>query len=478
MPSHPGDGRLYIDGEFVAAASGRTGVVEEKATGREIGTYALGAAEDVERAVGAARAAQPGWAGLSAPERAGYLRGFCGYLEAHYGDLVEQSMRETGGVRAKAEDEVGTSIRQLALSAVQVSENAGDILPPYKAGKLSLSRAVPLGVLGLITPWNYPMNLAMRALAPGLAFGNTVVLKPAELTPVIGGQVLAAAAEHAGLPPGVLNVVTGDGPEAGWALARHQGVDMLDFTGSREVGLAISRAAAGELRDIRLELGGSNAFVVLDDADVELAADCAMVASLEFQGQTCISASRHIVQRAVADAYVEAITRRAAALKVGDPFDAGNALGPLISTAQRDRLHGAIVEPSLAMGARLATGGTYDGLFYRPTVLTGVTPEMPAFREEVFGPVLPVTVVDTEEEAVALTNGLPMLMNSVFTRDLIRGLSVAERLQAGEVHVNDAHARHGAENQVPGFTRRQWIGLQRTPLHLPDWATAPATEES
>jgi benzaldehyde dehydrogenase (NAD) len=311
-----------------------------------------------------------------------------------------------------------------------------------------------------------------------LAFGNTVVLKPAELTPVIGGQVLAAAADHAGLPPGVFNVVTGDGPAAGWPLARHQGLDMLDFTGSREVGLAISRAAAGELRDIRLELGGSNAFLVLDDADVELAASCAMIASLEFQGQTCISASRHIVQRAVADAYLEAVTRRAAALQVGDPFTPGTDLGPLISAAQRERLHDTIVAPSLAMGAKLVTGGTYDGLFYRPTVLTDVTPEMPAFREEVFGPVIPVTVVDTEAEAVALTNGLPMLMNSVFTRDLIRGYSVAEQLQAGEVHVNDAHARHGAENQMPSFTRRQWIGLQRTPLNLPAWANGPLPEES
>jgi len=478
MASQPGDGRLYIDGAFVPAASGRTGPVEEKATGARIGSYALGGAEDVERAVAAARRAQPGWAGLSAPERAAYLRRFGGWLEDHYDELVEQSMRETGGVRAKGEDEVGTGIRQLALSAVQVSEHAGDILPPYKAGKLSLSRAVPLGVLGLITPWNYPMNLAMRAVAPGLAFGNTVVLKPAELTPVIGGQVLAAAADHAGLPPGVFNVVTGDGPEAGWPLARHQGVDMLDFTGSREVGVRISAAAAGELRDIRLELGGSNAFVVLDDADVELAAGCAMIASLEFQGQTCISASRHLVHRAVAARYLDAVVSRAAALKVGDPFEPGTALGPLISPAQVDRLHRTIIEPSLAMGAKLLTGGTYDGLFYRPTVLTDVTPEMPAFREEVFGPVIPVTVVDSEEEAVALTNGLPMLMNSVFTRDLIRGFAVAERLHAGEVHVNDAHARHGAENQMPGFTRRQWIGVQRTPLNLPDWAQAPARQES
>ena len=463
-------GRLYVGGVFRPAASGGSGVVEEKATGARIGTYAQGQAEDVDAAVAAARAAQPGWAALSAPERAGYLRGFAAYLQDNYEDLVALSMRETGGVRAKAEDEVGTSIRQLAISAVQATENAGDILPPYKAGKLSLSRAVPLGVLGLITPWNYPMNLAMRAVAPGLAFGNTIVLKPAELTPLIGGHVLALAAHHAGFPPGVFNVVTGDGPGAGKPLAEHPGVDMLDFTGSREVGVAIATAAAGQLRDIRLELGGSNAFVVLEDADVELAASCAMIASLEFQGQTCISASRHIVLRSVADAYVDAVTKRADALRVGDPFDDVD-LGPLISERQRDRVHREIVEPSIAQGARLVTGGTYEGLFYRPTVLADVTPEMPAFGEEIFGPVIPVTVVDTEAEAIALTNGYPMLMNSVFTADLMRGMDVAERLRAGEVHINDAHARHGAENQMPGFTRRQWIGVQRTPPTLPEWAT-------
>jgi benzaldehyde dehydrogenase (NAD) len=461
---------LYVDGVFRPAASGRSGVVVEKATGAKIGTYAQGQAEDVDAAVAAARAAQPGWAALSAPERAAYLRAFAAYLQDNYEDLVALSMRETGGVRTKAEDEVGTSIRQLAISAVQATENAGDILPPYKAGKLSLSRVVPLGVLGLITPWNYPMNLAMRAVAPGLAFGNTIVLKPAELTPLIGGHVLALAAHHAGLPPGVFNVVTGDGPGAGKPLAEHRGVDMLDFTGSREVGVAIATAAAGQLRDIRLELGGSNAFVVLEDADVELAASCAMIASLEFQGQTCISASRHIVLRPVADAYLDAVTKRADALRVGDPFD-GVDLGPLISERQRDRVHKAIVEPSIAQGARLVTGGTYEGLFYRPTVLADVTPEMPAFSEEIFGPVIPVTVVDTEEEAIALTNGYPMLMNSVFTADLMRGMDVAERLHAGEVHINDAHARHGAENQMPGFTRRQWIGVQRGPLELPEWAT-------
>jgi benzaldehyde dehydrogenase (NAD) len=200
-----------------------------------------------------------------------------------------------------------------------------------------------------------------------------------------------------------------------------------------------------------------------------------MVASLEFQGQACISSSRHIVHRSVAEKYVDAVARRVDALTVGDPMDSDIDLGPLISAKQRDRVHNDIVAPSIVMGAKLVAGGMYDGLFYRPTVLTDVTPEMPAFTEEIFGPVIPVTVVDSEEEAIALTNGHPMLMNSVFTADLMRGMAVAERLQAGEVHVNDAYARHGADDQMSGFTRRQWIGLQRTPLELPSWTADPLT---
>ncbi|MCT9934431.1 aldehyde dehydrogenase family protein [Planotetraspora sp. A-T 1434] len=474
MTSHPADGRLYIDGTWRPSASGEVGIVEEKATGARIGSYALGDVRDVDQAVAAARAAQPGWAALSAPARAAYLRGMADHLRDRYEELVTLSMRETGGVRAKAEDEVTTTIRQLHISAVQATENAGDILPPYKAGKLSLSRAVPLGVLGVITPWNYPMNLAMRAVAPGLAFGNTIVLKPAELTPISGGQVFAEAADHVGLPAGVFNVVTGEGQSAGWALAEHRGFDLVDFTGSREVGLAIAASAAADLRPIRLELGGDNAFLVLDDADIDLAASCALLASLEFQGQACISSSRHIVMREVAGRYIDAVVRRVEALRVGDPMTGEADLGPLISTTQRDRVHKKIVEPSVAMGAKVLTGGTYDGLFYRPTVLGDVTPDMPAFTEEIFGPVIPITVVDTEEEAIALTNGYPMLMNSVFSADLIRGMRVAEQLQAGEVHINDAFARHGAENQMGGFTRRQWIGVQRTPLTLPEWTADPA----
>ncbi|MBO3748427.1 aldehyde dehydrogenase family protein [Streptosporangiaceae bacterium NEAU-GS5] len=458
---------LYIDGRFTA--DGPTAAIQEKATGAQLGTYSLGGADDVDRAVAAARAAQPGWAALSAPARSAALTRFADHLRSRYDELIELSMRETGGVRAKAEDEVSAALRQLAISAVEAIGSAGDILQPYKEGKLSLSRSVPLGVVGVITPWNYPLSLAMRAVAPSLAFGNTVVLKPGELTPLLGGQVLAEAADAAGLPPGVLNVVPGDGPQAGWALAEHRGLDLLDFTGSREVGLAIAASAAADLRPIRLELGGDNAFIVLDDADVEAAAACALIASLEFQGQTCISSSRHLVHRDAADRYLEAVVRRVEALRVGDPMRDDPDLGPLISRTQLNRVHEGIVQPSITAGAKLITGGTYEGLFYRPTVLTEVTPDMPAYTEEIFGPVVPITVVDSADQAIELANAHPMLMSSVFTGDLMRGMAVAERVKAGEVHINDAHARHGAENQQPGFTRRQWIGVQRGPLDLPAW---------
>nr|WP_279581250.1 aldehyde dehydrogenase family protein [Fodinicola feengrottensis] len=354
------DAALFIDGTFQPSRTGRVDAVMEKATDQPIGSYAQADAQDVDRAVAAARTAQPGWAALSAPQRSAYLtaRSPAIWMRARRSSSSSACGRP-GGVRLKAEDEVTTSIRQLRISAVQAVENAGDVLPPYKAGKLSLSRAVPLGVIGLITPWNYPMNLAMRAVAPALAFGNTVVLKPAELTPIIGGQVLAEAAAHVGLPRGVLNVVTGDGPEAGWALAEHRGLDLLDFTGSRAVGLAITASAAADLRPVRVELGGDNAFLVLEDADIDLTASCAMVASLEFQGQACISSSRHIVHRAVVDRYVEAVTRRVEALRVGDPLSGQVELGPLISAKQRDRVHKDIVERSVAKGARVVAGGTY-----------------------------------------------------------------------------------------------------------------------
>ena len=460
---------VFIDGRFEAPAAPWRPVLD-KAAGRAFARYADASAEQVDRAVTAARRAQPAWADTDANTRCEVLRDFAAQLQRRHDELITLIVRETGGTAEKAEEELGQSVNQLLNSATQLTENAGSILPPYKPGKMSLSRAVPLGVIGLIVPWNYPMSLAMRALAPGLAYGNAVVLKPAELTPIAGGQVLAEAARAAGVPDGVFAVLPGDGPATGAALSRHAGLDLIHFTGSYEVGAAITEHGARTGTPVITELGGDNAFVVLDDADVDQAASCAVWTALWYQGQTCISAGRHIVQRSIAEAFTEAVVERVRKLRVGDPLREDVDLGPVITAGQLARFHEGLVLPSIRAGARVAVGGGHDGLFYRPTVLTDVTPDMPIFREETFGPVLPVTVVDTEDQALELANRHRTLMNSVFTGDPLRGYAFAQRMHSNEVHVNDGYARHGGEGQLAGFTRRQWIGLQTSPVSYPAWA--------
>jgi benzaldehyde dehydrogenase (NAD) len=465
------EAQVWIDGWCEPPASDWVPVLD-KAAGEPFARYGSASAEQVDRAVRSARRAQAEWAGVNANTRSDILRAFARELENRHDELITLIIRETGGTSEKAEEELGQSVTQLLNSATQLTENAGAILPPYKDGKISLSRTVPLGVIGLIVPWNYPMSLAMRALAPGLAYGNAVVLKPAELTPIAGGQVLAEAAKAAGVPAGVFNVVPGDGPTTGRTLSEHPDLDLIHFTGSFEVGQQIAAFAGRSFRAAATELGGDNAFVVLEDADLDQAASCAVWSALWYQGQTCITAGRHIVMRQVADEFTEAVVERVAKLRVGDPLRDEVDLGPIISETQLRRFDGGLVAPSVAAGAKVATGGTHDGLFYRPTVLTGVTPDMPVFTEEIFGPVMPITVVDSEAEALDLVNRHRTLMNSVFTGDPMRGLAFAERVKSNEVHVNDGYARHGGEGQLAGYTHRQWIGLQTTPTDYPAWARA------
>ena len=473
-PSAPSTQREYeslafIDGAFEPAGSEWLPVLD-KSSGIAFARCGSSSAEQVGRAVRAARRAQPAWAAVNANSRCQILRSFASQLQARRAELITLIIRETGGTAEKAEEEIDQSITQLLNSATQLTENAGSILPPYKEGKLSLSRAIPLGVIGLIVPWNYPMSLAMRVLAPGLAYGNAVVLKPAELTPIAGGQILAEAAQAVGIPSGVFNVTPGDGSTTGRTLSEHPDLDLIHFTGSFEVGHQIANFAAKSFKAVATELGGNNAFVVLADADIDRAASCAVWSALWYQGQTCITAGRHIVLRGAADAFTEAVVDRVRRLRVGDPLRGEVDLGPIISAAQLSRFHDGLVAPSVSAGATVATGCTFDGTFYTPTVLTGVTPDMPIFKEEIFGPVMPITVVDSEDEALNLVNRHRTLMNSVFSGDQLHGLAFAERLRSNEVHVNDGYARHGGEGQLASFTRRQWIGLQTTPTRYPAWA--------
>ena len=326
-PADEYSAEVFISGGFESPESDWLPVFD-KAGGVAFGRYGNASAAQVDRAVTAARQAQPAWADTDANTRCDVLRAFAAELDRRHDELISLIIRETGGTAEKAEEELGQSINQLLNSATQLTENAGSILPPYRRGKMSLSRAVPLGVIGLIVPWNYPMSLAMRALAPGLAYGNAVVLKPAELTPIAGGQVLAEAARAAGVPDGVFAVLPGDGPGTGSALYRHPELDLIHFTGSVEVGAAITEFAARTGKPAATELGGDNAFVVLDDADIEQAASCAVWTSLWYQGQTCISAGRHLVQRSAADAFTEAVVERVRKLRVGDPLRDRLVAGP------------------------------------------------------------------------------------------------------------------------------------------------------
>lgn len=475
------NGTLFIDGRFQP----RDDILctLEKATGRELGAQALASRADVAEAVAGAAAAQPAWAATGYDERAGILRAAAAIIQRRAIGFADLIVRETGSIHGKATYEVNAALNELYEAAALTSLPLAEVLPSHNPGKLSIAQRVPIGVVGVITPWNFPLVLAMRAIAPALALGNTVVLKPAEQTPITGGYLLAEIFHEAGLPPGVLQVVPGLGETAGDELVRR--ADMIHFTGSSEVGARIAATAGGLLKKVSLELGGNNAFVVLDDADVEAASMVGAWSSFHYQGQTCITASRHIVLRDVAEPYISALAMRAKNIEVGDPAHGQAGLGPMISEEQRDRALG-LVEHSVAMGARIVEGGTFDGLFVRPTVLTGVTTDMPVYTEEVFGPVAPVIVVDSEAEALALTNGTRYgLVNAVFTGDPMRGLAFAEQVRSGMVHVNDATCldeahvpfggrgasglggRSGGASNLEEFTERRWLTVQRTAVSYP-----------
>jgi benzaldehyde dehydrogenase (NAD) len=343
-----------------------------------------------------------------------------------------------------------------------------------------LVRRIPVGVIGAITPWNSPSVLGMRVVAPALALGNAVVLKPDPQTPVCGAAVFAAIFHEAGLPEGLLQVVIG-GADVGEALVTDPNVNMVSFTGSTAAGRRVGALAGGLLKKVSLELGGNNAFVVLEDADLAAAASAGAYSSFQFQGQVCFAVGRHIVQRAVADEYVDLLAGKARRLRLGDPYREDVDLGPIVNAKQLARVDG-IVQRSVSSGARLVEGGTHDGLFYRPTVLADVSTESPAWTDEIFGPVAPVIRFDTDDEAVALANASDYgLAAGVYSRSISRGLAVANRIRAGMVHVNDQTindeavipfggmglsgngSRFGGEANLDTFTEWQWLTVRDEP---------------
>jgi benzaldehyde dehydrogenase (NAD) len=460
--------------------------VIEPATGTSLGAVGLAGPDDVARAAAAAADAQPAWAAMPPRERAEIFRRAAAAFERDADAVARHIARETGAILPKGQHEVREAVQILHLAASLVMQPQGNLLssPP---GRLSMARRAPLGVVGVISPFNYPLILSIRAVAPALAAGNAVVVKPDAQTPVAGGFVIARAFEEAGLPAGLLHVLPGGG-DAGEAICTDPNVAMVSFTGSPGVGRRVGELAGRHLKKVSLELGGSNALIVLDDlddADLDLAAGNAAWGAYAHQGQICMASNRILVHSAVAEGLKDRLVAKANHLPVGDPAAEDVALGPLINERQRDRVHG-IVQSSVEAGARLEAGGTYDRLFYRPTVLSGVRPGMRVFDEEVFGPVASLVTVSSDDEAVALANRTTgSLSAAIISPSVSRAMALGARLRCGMVHVNDQTVNDECVNPFGGpgsagngtnvggladadlYTQWQWVTVQGSPPQYP-----------
>jgi benzaldehyde dehydrogenase (NAD) len=357
-------------------------------------------------------------------------------------------------------------------------------LLPNEQGRISMARRVPLGVVGVISTWNYPMIFAMRTGAPALALGNTVILKPDPKVPIVSGLVFAPIFEEAGLPEGVLHVLPG-GLEAGEAICEAPEVRMVSFTGSTAAGRKVGALAGGNLKRVVLELGGKSAFIVLDDADVEKAASCGSFGSFYHQGQICMAAGRHIVHEKIADQYLEKLAEHAGKLPVGDPAREEVVLGPMISRRELDRVQ-EIVDDATGSGAELLAGGKGDAPYFPPTVLGGVSSESRAWNEEIFGPVAPVRTFSDIDEAVAMANDTEYgLSAGVYTAVPALGREIADRLNTGLVHIGDQPiyddpiapfggvgqsgngGRFGGDANLEELTQWRWITEQKEPASYP-----------
>ena len=442
---HGPDARSIHVGRWCPGGAGVLDVAEP-ATGRIAGAVGRATPDDVDRAARLAAHAQPGWAGLGFERRAAVLLAAAEALELHAAELADQLVRESGSVATKAQREVHHAAAECRHAAGMCAQARGAVHPSGDGATLSLTERVPVGVVAVITPWNAPLALAMRSVAPALALGNAVLLKPDPNTPIIGGSALVRVFEAAGLAPELLALLPGDG-EVGEALCRHRDVRVVAFTGSTATGRRVAVTCAEHDTVPLLELGGNNATVVLAGADLDHAVACGARGSFGHAGQICMSTGRHLVHASLADAYRERLAERARSLRTGDPATQEVDVGPIINGTQHAHVT-RLVDATLRAGARLVVGGGAEPPFFSPTVLDGVTADMPAWREEVFGPVAAVLAFDSEDEAVALANDSPYgLVAAVHDRDGQHALEVGRRLRVGMVHVNGPTI--GDEPQIP-----------------------------
>jgi betaine-aldehyde dehydrogenase len=450
---------MFIDGASVPSSSGGWLEVRSPATGEVVGRVPAGTEADVDRAVAAARASfrDGRWHRLPMADRVAILNRLADLIDERADDLARLETLQTGtAYKLRRDSDLAFTSDNLRFFATQVRHLEGKAAAEYSGSHTSMVRREPIGVVAQVAPWNYPLWMAIWKIGPALSAGNSVVLKPASATPLTTVR-LAQLAHEAGIPPGVLNVVTGGGDVVGSAMAAHYDVDLISLTGDAETGRKIQTLAAGNLKRVHLELGGKAPFIVLADADIEAAARGATAGALINGGQDCTAATRAYVLRDVYDAFLARTRELFEGVRVGDPFDPTTDLGTLISDAQVVRVDG-FVQRAKAAGARVVTGGfrpdvpgLENGAFYAPTIVADCGHESEIVQKEVFGPVLAVLAVDSPEEALEKANDTAYgLAASIWTRDVFRAMEAARVLNFGHVQVND-HLMVTSEMPHGGF---------------------------
>lgn len=476
-------GRIHIDGEWVAGGGGEIASVEP-ATGETLAIVGIADAADVRRAAQGAARAQKEWAALPHPARAAVLRRAGQLWEQHADEIGGWNIREVGAIPPLAGFALHVTAAECYEASALPSAPLGSILSSEEP-RLSLAQQVPVGVVGVISPFNVPLILGIRAVAPALALGNAVLLKPDPRTVITGGVTMVRIFEEAGLPAGLLQLVPG-GADVGEAMVAEPLVRVIAFTGSTRAGRAVGELAGRHLKRAHLELGGNSAYVIRADADVDKAVNLATWGAFLHQGQICMTVGRHIVHESIFDEYVDKLAAKADSMHVGDPAAGQVHLGPLIDEVQRDRVH-TLVQDAVAQGAEVRAGGSYEGLFYRPTVLANTPRDAAAYCDEVFGPVASVVSFATDDEAVGLASETDFgLSLGIVTADALAGLEMARSIPTGIVHINDqtvndeanapfggtgssgTGARHGgAQANIDAFTHTRWITLRREPGQYP-----------
>ena len=468
------NGRLFTDG-WTTGSAGTTDV-HEPATGNVLGQVALANGEDVRAAARRSAVAQREWAAQKPEVRAAVLRRAGAFFGDHEAELAEWIQRETGAIAPKAGLELHVAANECFDAAALPHHRHGDVLAS-DGDHWSFARRLPAGVVGVISPFNFPLILSIRSVAPALALGNSVVLKPDPRTPVSGGYLIARAFEEAGLPAGVLQVLPG-GADAGAALTEAPEIAVVSFTGSTAAGRKVGEACGRNLKRVHLELGGNNALVVLPGADVAAAASAGAFGSFLHQGQICMTAGRHLVHESIRDEYVAALREKAAQLPVGDPWADQAPIGPIIDAGQRDHVD-RIVRDAERAGATIETGGTSEGLFYRPTVLSNVAVDNPAWSEEIFGPVAPVMSFSTVAEAADIVNASDYGLSVGILGDVGTAMQLADLVHSGKVHINEQTVADesnapfggvgdsgngsrfgGYDANIEAFTETQWLTVR------------------